>query len=229
MSKLIPYSEYPNKNEYLERTLNPKYDNKNIFPPKLIMSGMIDWKDEEDASNWAGPWDKRYVGCKIENYSLTLDLPTIAMIKEEERKFWFYNSSNIRRDVFRRIFKDHPDFPHEYDKQTKNAFYLIMKATTGQECSRMEMTQEEVDYFLANATEEEKRYREMEIENKTKNLNLWKETPTKEFPVKIYLFGNDDLSYSKVCYNVKEAEKIVNEIIEKPKMKYIYDNFVFTN
>jgi len=218
MNKLIPYDEYPYKDLYLEESLN--HTENCCFPPKLVVSGMIDWIDKKDAEFWGGAWEGQYAGCRITDYSLCLDIPTLEMVNQQQIKFSKYNSFNIPLYAFERMFKWRPDC---------NRHTFIVKTIDGKECSRSELTHIELETFLRNATPEEIAYRETEIQRENKEMEWGKEMPTKEFPVKIYLFGNDDCSYTKTCKSDKEALKILQIIVDNPNSKYIHDNFIFSN
>jgi len=220
-SNLIHYSEYPYKDDYLEKSLNSEY--ADCFPPRLVDSGMIDWKNKEEAACWGGAWEERYAACKITDYTLCLDIPTIEMVNCQENKFYNYSLHYIQFQALKRMFGWRKDFI-----DAGHYGYFLLSTKDGKECSRSELTHAELETFLRNATPEELAYREQKIKKENKHI-WWKETPTKEFPVKIYMFGNDDCSYSKMCKNENEAIKIVNEIIKHPKMEYIHKNFVFTN
>jgi len=221
MNKLIPYCEYPHKDASLEKELTSKVPD--CFPPVIVDVGMIDWKNEDDASFWGGAWNNRYAACIVKDYSLCLDIPTVDMVNLKEDKYYKYSLNNIEFSVLKRLFGWRNDF---CDNGHYGSFIVVTK--DGQKCARSELTHEELEVFLRHATPEELEYRENKIKEQNKH-SWWKETVTKEFPVEIYMFGNDDCSYTKVCKNGKEAMRIIDEVIRKPSSKYIHEHFVFTN
>ncbi len=218
---LIPYSDYPHKSEYLEKTLFHIGGGGNLFQPRLIACGMIDWKRKIDASSWGGPFNEKYVGCRITDYSFCLNVQTIEVINLQETNRLLYSTYSIPNDSIQRIFSSLP-----YFKDCGHYYGLQMIGIDGKEYSRRELTQRELEMFLKNANVDELKYYESRINRK---LYRSKEVPTKECPVKIYLFGNDDCSYTMTCPTEDDALEMIYKIVERPSMKFIQENFQFTN
>jgi|ERR1019366_171205 hypothetical protein len=65
---------------------------------------------------------------------------------------------------------------------------------------------------------------------KSENDTPFTDIPTIERPIKLYLAGNDDTSYSFFATTVEEAEKVLETLILEPTMEKLRDlGFVFTN
>ena len=214
---LISYEEYGNNSEYLNKILNPKHGG--LFPPKIIASGMIDWKDENDAAGWGGPWDNRYVACRIMDHSLSPPLPTVKMVNAEESAYHKYSMHNVDRPTLKKVFGNEPNFKDWYFEQV---------GSDGSVCSRSELTGEELDALRDKGGYDAWWDRLMNMQKNNKQC-WWKERPTKEYPIVVKLFGNDDCSYTRVFKTVEDAVTVVSSIIESPKMERIQKTFTFTN
>lgn len=210
------FSEYTECREYLEMLSNKKYEDYKMFPPELYKAIMIKWPDN-DAFNWFGPFEGNYVFCRIEDYTYVYpDIPTEEEIDLKQKTFEMYMSYNIPPKAFSRIFN--------HDK-----LFFITKGTDGKEYSRSSLTHEEYQKVILELTEEEMKQRDYNIKH---NLKFkWSLTEVnKEFPVKIYLCGDDDDSYTKLDRNKKEADEEVENLIDiNNDMRYIKKNYIFTN
>ena len=222
---LILYENYPHKNEYLENSLKRVcVSGAGIFPPELIISGMILW-DSDTACNWGGPWDEKYVACQITNHTFCYELPSVEQVILTQKVYETYSVYNISHKTFFNLFGWRDDILKDNNGGYRIGFEKI--SSSGVRCSRSTLTHRELQTFIKHAPCEEVNSWRHRIENL--NCDWYKSTPTKEFPIKIYLYGNDDISYSKCCETSKRAIQIVKSLIKKPDWKIISEEFVFTN
>jgi hypothetical protein len=221
MNKLIPYSEYPFKNYNLESSLLVDDFDHKAFPPICVMSGMIDWLDEDDAAWWGGPWNDRYVGCMVSDYSNTMDLPSVEVLQAKLNDYVKYSTRYIDRNLLSRLFSDFK----------KDIYGWVVESSSGQKCSCSTMTHHQFDIVINAMTDEELRKWRDDTENAKMSLygEFVKAVPCKQFPVEIYLFGNDDCSYTITVQTPQMAKEMVDDILRKPSMDYVKKNFVFTN
>jgi hypothetical protein len=103
------------------------------------------------------------------------------------------------------------------------AFYSIQDYTGYADlCTIEQMNQKEDDFYAKHDPKDER-----------KGYNWYKETTTVEFPVRLYMCGNDDCSYSKYFKTFKEAQDLLASFDTKAVLNFyrdIRDNgFVFTN
>jgi len=226
MKKLIFYRDFKRQNIFLENRLFPKSDSHLAFPPKIILSGMIEFSKKE-AEKFGSVWESKYIGCRIEDHNFSLDyygadLPSLEMIFESKIKYAKYSAFNILHKAFVRIFKDYEHF--DSSKQNANGFTIF--STNGNRYSRNELTEEELQLFLNKASKEECQDRNANMTQCINNLQ-WEHTrPSKQFPIVFHIFGNDDNDYVKVFDTLKTAQLVLDEILKKPNFKYIQNNFV---
>lgn len=215
--------------EYLEQIPNKKCTQNYIrsfigsgtktFPPQILKQGMLKVEDES-ACCWGGPFKGNYIFCKIEDYSLTVgELKSLAEIAEHWETYIQYSTHNILYSG-RALKKYFPELQE---------WYFIQKTKDGSECSRTQFTHSELLHYLNNATKEELEHRQQMIREERERLITNRELSI-ELPIKFFLCGNDDTSWTN--YYATSAEALVDFdflLNEQPDIGYIQRNFVFTN
>lgn len=174
-------------------------------------SWMLKWNDN-DAACWAGPFEGNYVFCSITDYNHKYPrLKSIAEIKEHQKTYEKYSSYN---------------WPHDYVESILgkdwNICYIGEK-----KLSRSDLTNLELDLLISKANEENLIFYKRKINSDKEDWSL--ETVSKEFPVSLYMCGNDDCSYTKLFRSFKEAENYLRELSILNNFDIIYKDFVFTN
>jgi|GEM_PF-6483811 len=189
------------------------------FPPEFIKVGMLKWEDGS-ANCWGGPYKGNYVFCKVEDHTFTVgNLKSLAEIAEHWKSYITYSTHNTINGG-RALQKYFPEIKD---------WYFIQKTTDGKECSRTSFTHQELQHYLTNATKEELAYREDRIKEKMEGL-ITNYALSIELPVKFYLCGNDDCSYTGYFPTKDAALKTLEFFIEEqPDISWIQEKFEFTN
>ena len=207
--------------EYVESLAYRKNRPEVPFPPEIYKVGMLEWNNK-DADCWGGPFEENYIFCRITDHRFEYPAPkSVREINLEQEIYEEYSGYNVPLPARLRIF------PYA----TKPHGYFIQKTWEGKECSRSMFTHAEYTLMMSELTVEEKAEREQNINYKLKAKYRWAlEQPSKEFPIKIYLCGNDDCSYTRVVLNRQEAQKEFKALLSYGNnMNWIRKYYVFTN
>jgi len=176
------------------------------------LEGFVIW-DKFETSNWAPAWFDIGVLIMVDDHSYACDLPSIRTKKnqlKDDAKYSIYN------------------FPYHIQKKWLEKNRRIV-STDGHVCGRSELTYDELEEIKEkmNTTETS------EYAN-----NMWKQEShysdksflTKENPVRIYMCGTDDYSYTCHTSNMKKANEIISDILNEPSMTTLFKNeFFFSN
>jgi len=180
----------------------------NLFPEEILKVGMIKWGF--DAANWAGAWSKEYAFFKIEDYTPTVGLKTKREIRCSQFERERYSMYNL---------------PYSFTQKLNN----IVKTKDGKECSRSTVSHKELLQFFKEATKEEIKNRKQEI-RKDLIEHLEFLIPHKEKPIRFYLAGNDDCSYTAVFSTADKAFHALKEIEFNPVFNTLSSfSFKFSN
>lgn len=206
----------PNPSEYLRGLAIVR---KKTFPQELVRVGMLKWEDET-ACCWGGPYKGNYVFGKIEDYSLTCgELKSLAEIAEYWRTYFKYSTYCFQHGSLQKYFP--------YMDRQFSTFLQI--SSDGTHCGRSSLTHQELELFLSRAPKEEKDYREEKIKEELEGT-ITQYTLSIELPVRFYLCGNDDTSYSGYFPTREAAIKDWDYIIEaQPDIGWIQERYEFTN
>jgi hypothetical protein len=170
----------------------------------LVEAGFIDWTDLPEC--WAGPWDSKYVFYKIVNHSLQ-DLPS-----REELELSFKKSARTAAWIYPKRLKDnyYTDIKDRYVKRMTYQEYIKL-------CN--DMTAAEAEEFEKNV--------EQYISRRYKEIN---QILTFETPVRIYMCGTDDTSYSLCVQTPEDAISIIDDLSNNSTWENLRNmGFVFTN
>lgn len=162
-----------------------------------------------------GEVETQWVYVRVTDFSHELELKSIREHIERELTYYRYSThtwwGTRGFDTFRNL-------EAEFTRQLEN----------GQECRRSTLTHQELQQVLEvpilREVWEEAQDRAM------KNLSWYKESPSRETPVKVYAAGSDDSSYTKVYETVEHAmvdiERFkVDGMPEQPDQ----EGWIFTN
>jgi hypothetical protein len=194
------------------------------YKVRHFVEGMMKWR-EADAHMWAGPFPGPSCYFRIEDHSRTQNIQTanqqMVSWKEHTRFCLFSFPHDVRLRLSAMFPNDEvdngsfiEDFPQGDGKTTK--------------VSRTNLTHGELGVILEHCTHREIMHYHNRVVRAGENFRI--ETPTVERPVKLYMCGNDDTSYTIFCVTIQEAlEKL-------KKLRYIPSNgmleslgAVFTN
>lgn len=181
---------------------------------KQVKCGMLKWSDV-DAYRWYGAFEGNFCFFRLTDHTNVPDLPTL---EEIEKKMLDYKK-------FSRF-----SWPYDFPDKILGKDWNIV-TLHGQVCSRSTLTQEELNQLVHNANSEQFKY----WLDKTQEKFDWdKTTPSKEFPIKLYLCGNDDDSWTKLFTNLRTAEFYLNQLsgineFDAPTFDIISRDFVYTN
>jgi len=181
---------------------------------KQVKCGMLKWSDI-DAYRWYGAFEGNFVFFRLTDHTNDPNLPTLQEI--EEKKLNYKKFSRF-------------SWPYDYPKKILGENWDLVEVN-GKTCSRSTLTQKELDELVALSTYDQLKY----YLDKTQEKFDWeKSSPSKEFPVKLYLCGNDDDSWTKLFTNLRTAEFYLNELSGINEFNIvIFDiisrDFVYTN
>lgn len=202
--------------EYLEEAKNilsyiKSYKGEIKFHREFIL-----WNDVPEY--WSGPYFKKYVLCSITDYTPQEDLKSTNLLKWEIREKAKYNIKNV---------------PEKYKKYIDMSPRLISgKENKIHEWEKHKMNISEYRHILKIIDEKSKKqwFRNQKLEfQKEFNRDIL-EYPSMDYPVKVYLCGNDDTSYSILTENREKALMIVNDIRNNPTWDNLQNiGFIFTN
>lgn len=196
-------------------------------PNTKLMALMIE-VSKSDSYMWAGPFTspdgKYWFVCKIQDDSQLLDLNTVAIVNAKQRQYKLYSKYSYPHGLVEKLFGKNWEI---YDYEDKN--YEITK------CSRSALTHEEMlimhEYLRTDPVYKHTFDLDAIINYEISFKNDWsKKTTTKEFPVRVYMAGNDDCSYT-ILHEVWTTALIWVETLSNMQNKedYIRKNCVFTN
>ena len=183
-----------------------------------VMEGFLLW-DKKDAFRWSSPWFENGVLLCVDDCSYN-DTPTIGELKERHLKYEKYNAYNLPE-------KYQKEFFCSPIKKGQCRTRLIVSNKLNK-CSRAQLTHQEYIEFRYRMNNEEKK----EHNNNIKHTKFFTDlhTMSYEYPVKIYLCGTDDTSYSYYAESVKVANDIIDNLTKKPNFDTLEKlGFVFTN
>jgi len=174
-------------------------------------SGMLKWS-EADAHCWAGPFSGNFCFYRIRDWNNQYPkLCSTAEINEHEKTHNKYNAYT---------------WPHTNKLCTKILGENWDSCYVGTIlCSRSELTNVELDKLLTHATAEEKRQYLTVLAEMNKNLTFRKSTPSKELPVSLKLFGNDDATQTKLFPSMDSAERYLRYLEKHNTFDTIHKHF----
>lgn len=185
------------------------YDFESTDEYDVLFNGAIKWHDD-CASCWAGPFDGNFAGISVKHYhnkNLKKPLITLSCSMEHHKQYLLYS-------------------PYTYVN------YLNLNETERNSfLQKGSLTHEEVTEIFENSA-----YVKWKVEEDIfKSLKYYGEEiygyASKELPYKIYMYGNDDTSYSKTFASKNETFSVIEKICKNPTMDFLQDElkFVFTN
>lgn len=163
----------------------------------IILDGYFHWPANKDPHNWGGPFiDKEgenWVGFRLtdENYNPRHPLLSPEVIHENNKKYATYSRYSYPRSVFDRLKMDENYWTRPFSKENP------------QLCSFSEMSEKELNLVLKEMTPLEKVSSEIKIASIISDSgegNPFKHPSTLN-PHKLYLCGNDDISWT-ICGNL---------------------------
>jgi hypothetical protein len=158
--------------------------------------------------------DSRWVYVKVTDFSYDLDLKSIREHIEREISYYKYSRYNWSRKGRKAFDELGIDF---------TAF-----TSDGEESCRSSVTHQELQRILE--VPELREVWEEAQETALKTLSWYKETPSKETPVKIYAAGSDDASYTKLYDTLDQAMQDVERFkVEGMPEHPESEDWVFTN
>jgi hypothetical protein len=171
-----------------------------------INEGFIEW-DKEDSVIWCAPYEGETCYIELYDYTKHEGLKTEKQIIKDCENY-------VKLSVF--------NFPYELKEYIKNL--------SGKH--RYQLTKKEREFLITKMSKEELKEYNEKVEC---DLNHFlKESlqgyPSIEKPFRIYMSGNDDLSYSAVFEtNEKMMEAFENIVLNPFKTTMDKYNFIFTN
>ncbi len=185
--------------------------------------GLVQWDDTE-AFMWAGAYDGDFVAFAINDFSNHDKLPSTLELDVKQYDYIRTQLSLWPHGTARKYF---PDIASD------TSFYEYLECYVGEtKCSSSNYDTDQLRDLICRATLQEISYYQNALaETLHKRAPRWNaETPTKEFPFRVYLYGTDDFSMSKLCSSLADCNKIIEDISENPRFatldKY---NFHFSN
>jgi hypothetical protein len=178
----------------------------------ILAEGFIKWPDNPEC--WAGAYETPeggYVWCSVSNSERCYGLKSMAETIAGNEKYATYSAYNLP-----------PYLLSMSERKVK---------VHGSECTATQLTRSELDAIVAVMGKLDREQWEGKVEKLKSSMNSESRGyPTVEYPVKIYLAGTDDCSYSLCTATQEIANDIVSDLVKNPTWDKVRDyGFVFTN
>lgn len=208
MIKLLPITKADKKDQHYLTSLCQERPNY-----KLLKCGLIEWPD--NPSSWGGAFSGKYALCRIEDHSLSHGLVSklarTVNLLEHVKYSKFY-------------------FPSEMQNKYEKTLLCKVGVETAMRCK---LTESELEKW----SEEFKRrfyakYWEAEAKRIEDFARLMEEpSVTIETPIRFYLCGNDDTSYTQVYESKRSAINALQALLSSPNWNMLIKvlRFKFTN
>jgi len=164
---------------------------------KVCWSSSFDWQGSE------------YVFCNITDHSFDLNILTVEQVKLSERVYEQYSKYNI---------------PYSYQEREWTKEHFLVTSKDGSLASRGRLTHHELVLFNIGCTDVEMAYYKNKL--KLKNDTWANEEATIERPIKVYMCGTDDTSYSAAFVGMEDAKKKIKDYEQTGVLDSL---FVYTN
>lgn len=183
------------------------------------LEGFVLWNKNE-TSNWSSSWFDKGVLIKIDDHSYNCDLCSLTVAEQKRKDYIKYSIFYLPFSVEKKLVTMN---------NTKDN-YLKIQSNDGHICRRTDMTYEEFISLRANMTPDEYEEHNKNIKKALSDVAKNMFSLTKENPIRIYMCGTDDTSFTCYTNNMKNANRIVENILNTPSMNTIQKaGFFFSN
>jgi hypothetical protein len=170
---------------------------------EVVSCGFFTWDQYPEC--WAGAWGGTHVLFKITDHSLVHYLHSAETVRSKRRDYEKYSVFN---------------FPYRFRDTVLNS-----EKTPG----RSRLTHAEMLFFSSQMTLEEHQNRDAKLAQFEPHDFSIQDSLTSERPIKLYLAGTDDTSYSATFSSIEEANKRLMQLVENPTWDDLKNDFHFSN
>lgn len=188
-----------------------------------LRSGLIKW-DTAESFMWASTFNGDFAAFKIQDFSIGKKLPTTLELDVKQYDNIRTSLSLWPSGTARKYF------PNDVSKQPHHEYLEVV--IDGGVYSSLNYDEDQLRQLICNATLQEINYYQNKLAEalNQKSARWAHETPTKEFPFRIYLYGTDDFSMSKLCSSLTDCETILEDVGKNPFFMTLRKyNFHFSN